>query len=187
MKFLIVGLGNIGTEYEGTRHNVGFMVLDKLAAESGVKFSMERYAYWAEIKCKGHLLELIKPTTYMNDSGKAVRYWLENEKIPIDRCLVVVDDLALEPGQLRMKSGGSAGGHNGLGNIEQLLGTQAYPRLRFGIGSEFAKGRQIDYVLGRFSPQDWDAVEPKLLVACDMIKSFACAGIANTMNAYNNK
>ncbi len=187
MKFLIVGLGNIGAEYEGTRHNIGFMVLDRLAAESGLKFSMDRYAYWCEAKCKGHLLELIKPTTYMNDSGKAVRYWLEKEKIPVERCLVVVDDLALDPGQLRMKSGGSAGGHNGLANIETLIGTQAYPRLRFGIGSNFHKGQQIDYVLGQFSRQDMEAVEPKIDMACEMIKSFACAGITNTMNAFNNK
>lgn len=187
MKFLIVGLGNIGEEYEGTRHNIGFMVLDRLAALNNVKFSMDRYAYWCEIKCRGHLLELIKPTTYMNDSGKAVRYWLDKEKIPVERCLVVVDDLALEPGQLRMKSGGSAGGHNGLTNIEALIGTQAYPRLRFGIGSKFHKGQQIDYVLGRFSPQDLDAVEPKIDIACEMIQSFAFAGITNTMNAFNNK
>ena len=187
MKFLIVGLGNIGADYEGTRHNAGFMVLDKLAAECGVNFSMDRYAYWAEAKCKGHLLELIKPTTYMNDSGKAVRYWLEQEKIPVERCLVVVDDLALEPGRLRMKKGGSAGGHNGLGNIEALLVTQAYPRLRFGIGSNFSKGRQIDYVLGKFTPQDLALVEPKLEIACEMIKSFACAGLEITMNTYNNK
>lgn len=187
MKFLIVGLGNIGAEYEGTRHNIGFMVLDRLAAESGVKFSMDRYAYWCETKCKGHLLELIKPTTYMNDSGKAVRYWLDKEKIPVERCLVVVDDLALDPGQLRMKSGGSAGGHNGLANIEALIGTQAYPRLRFGIGSNFHKGGQIDYVLGPFSRQDMESVEPKMDVACEMIRSFACAGITNTMNAFNNK
>lgn len=187
MKFLIVGLGNIGADYEGTRHNIGFMVLDKLAAESGVKFSMDRHAYWCETKCKGHLLELIKPTTYMNESGKAVRYWLEQEKIPVERCLVVVDDLALDLGTLRMKSGGSAGGHNGLTNIETLIGTQAYPRLRFGIGNNFPKGGQIDYVLGKFSRQDLEVIEPKIDTACEMIKSFVCAGITNTMNTYNNK
>lgn len=187
MKFLIVGLGNIGAEYEGTRHNIGFMVLDRLAAENGVKFHMDRHAYWSEIKYKGHLLELIKPTTYMNESGKAVRYWLEQEKIPVERCLIVVDDLALEPGQLRMKSGGSAGGHNGLSNINLILGTQNYPRLRFGIGSNFHKGQQIDYVLGKFTPQDLALVEPKIDIACEMIKSFVFAGIANTMNTFNNK
>lgn len=187
MKFVIVGLGNIGAEYEMTRHNIGFMVLDRLASQNNTRFAMERYAYWAEIKCRNHYLELIKPTTYMNESGKAVRYWLEHEKVPVERCLVVVDDLALELGQLRMKSGGSAGGHNGLSNIEALIGTQAYPRLRFGIGHKFHKGQQIDYVLGKFTPQDMDIVEPKIDMACEMIASFACAGIANTMNLFNNK
>ena len=187
MKFVIVGLGNIGAEYEMTRHNIGFMVLDRLAAQNNTKFAMDRYAYWAEIKCRNHYLELIKPTTYMNESGKAVRYWLEHEKVPVERCLVVVDDLALELGQLRMKSGGSAGGHNGLSNIEALIGTQAYPRLRFGIGHKFHKGQQIDYVLVNFSPQDMAIVEPKIDIACEMIASFACAGIANTMNLFNNK
>ena len=187
MKYLVVGLGNIGAEYADTRHNIGFMVLDRLAAENGAKFAMERYAYWTEIKCKGHLLELIKPTTYMNESGKAVRYWLEQEKIPVERCLVVVDDLALEPGQLRMKANGSAGGHNGLSNIEALIGTRDYPRLRFGIGNKFHKGQQIDYVLGKFSPQDLDIIGPRIDMACEMIKSFVLAGITTTMNQFNNK
>ena len=187
MKFLVVGLGNIGSEYEGTRHNAGFMVLDKFAAGKGVRFSMERYAYWAETKCRGHLVELIKPTTYMNESGKAVRYWLEAEKVPVENCLVVVDDIALDPGQLRMKAGGSAGGHNGLADIEQMIGTRNYPRLRFGIGSRFSRGRQIDYVLGRFTPEDLALVEPKLLTACEMIESFICSGITHAMNEFNNK
>lgn len=188
MKFLIVGLGNIGAEYENTRHNIGFMVVDKLAADNGARFAMDRYAYWTEIRCKGgHTLVMIKPTTYMNESGKAVRYWMEREKIPVERILVVVDDLALEPGQLRMKAGGSAGGHNGLSNINLLIGTQNYPRLRFGIGSNFHKGQQIDYVLGKFSAQDLPLIEPKIDIAGEMIKSFAFAGIANTMNTFNNK
>ncbi len=187
MKFLIVGLGNIGAEYEGTRHNIGFMVADRLAASAGAAFTSDRYASVTTVRCKGHQLILIKPSTYMNLSGKAVHYWLAKEKIDIDRCLVIVDDLALETGQLRMKSGGSDGGHNGLANIAELLGTTAFPRLRFGIGRNFPRGGQIDYVLGRFEAADQELIEPKLDTACEMIKSFACAGIERTMNAYNNK
>lgn len=187
MKFLIVGLGNIGAEYEGTRHNIGFMVADRLAASAGAAFTSDRYASVATVRCKGHQLILIKPSTYMNLSGKAVNYWLSKEKIDVERCLVVVDDLALETGQLRMKSGGSDGGHNGLANIAELLGTTAFPRLRFGIGRNFPRGGQIDYVLGRFEAAEQELIEPKLDTACEMIKSFACAGIERTMNAYNNK
>lgn len=187
MKFLIVGLGNIGREYEGTRHNIGFMVVDHLAAASGASFTGDRYASVATMRCRGHQLILIKPSTYMNLSGKAVHYWLTKEKIDVNRCLVVVDDLALETGQLRMKSGGSDGGHNGLAHIAETLGTTAFPRLRFGIGHNFAKGFQIEYVLGRFEKAEAEAVEAKLDTACEMIQSFAFAGIERTMNAYNNK
>ncbi|MEG1571938.1 MAG: aminoacyl-tRNA hydrolase [Bacteroidales bacterium] len=187
MKYLIVGLGNIGAEYENTRHNIGFMVLDQLAKETEAKFEVDRYAFRAEVKYKGRTLILIKPTTFMNLSGKAVRYWMETEKIPIENCLVVVDDLALDVGVLRMKSSGSAGGHNGLTHIEEILKTKQYPRLRFGIGANFAKGFQIEYVLNKFSKQENEIVLPKIEMACEMIKSFSCVGVAMTMNAFNNK
>lgn len=187
MKFLIVGLGNIGKEYEETRHNMGFMVLDELVKEKEISFTPDRYASIAQMRHKGHQLFLIKPSTFMNLSGKAVRYWLEKEKIEKERCLIIVDDLALDLGQLRMKSGGSDGGHNGLANITELLGTPTYPRLRFGIGHDFPKGGQIDYVLNRFSQAESELIASKLEKACNMIKSFACEGIEQTMNTYNNK
>lgn len=187
MKFLIVGLGNIGREYDLTRHNIGFMVADRLAASVEAAFTSDRYASVATVRCKGHQLVVIKPSTYMNLSGKAVHYWLTKEKIEVANCLVVVDDLALETGQLRMKTGGSDGGHNGLAHIAETLGTTAFPRLRFGIGHNFAKGFQIEYVLGRFETAEAELIAPKLDTACEMIKSFACAGIERTMNAYNNK
>lgn len=187
MKYLIIGLGNIGAEYEGTRHNIGFMVVDRLAQEAGVKFVTDRYASRTEIKHKGCTLVLIKPTTYMNLSGKAMRYWMETEKIPLENCLVIVDDLALDVGVLRMKNSGSAGGHNGLSNIEEILNTKQYARLRFGVGSNFAKGFQVEYVLSKFSKQDEEIIIPKIDTACEMIKSFTCVGVAMTMNTFNNK
>lgn len=187
MKFLIVGLGNIGAEYENSRHNIGFNVVERLAKEKDSTFTTDRYASVAEIRHKGRTLILIKPTTYMNLSGKAVRYWQTQQKISIENTLVVMDDLSLDVGVLRMKSGGSAGGHNGLIHISEVLDSTNYPRLRFGIGSNFSRGFQVDYVLGRFSQSEREIIEIKIDTACEMIKSFACAGINNTMNLFNNK
>lgn len=187
MKFLIVGLGNIGTEYAHTRHNIGFDTLDAFAQASNVVFTDKRYGAVAEVKLKGHQLILLKPSTYMNLSGNAVRYWMQQEKIPVEQLLVVVDDLALPFGALRLKPKGSDAGHNGLKNIQQLIGTQAYPRLRFGIGNDFPQGGQVDFVLGKIPPELQKLKEERILVACEIIKSFCLAGIQNTMNAFNNK
>lgn len=187
MKYLIAGLGNIGAEYQYTRHNIGFRVLDALAKASNIVFTDRRYGEIAELKVKGKTLILLKPSTYMNLSGNAVRYWLKEEKIPVENLLVVVDDLALPFGSLRLKGKGSDAGHNGLKNIQSVLGTQVYSRLRFGIGSEFSKGRQIDYVLGEFSDEEEKALPERLETADEIIKSFCLAGLQNTMNQYNNK
>lgn len=186
MKYLIVGLGNIGGEYELTRHNIGFLVLDRLAEQHKTRFSLERHAEKAELKYKGRSLHLIKPTTYMNLSGKAVAYWLQELSIPKENLLVVVDDLALPFGSLRMRGKGSAAGHNGLKNIEELCGGQDYPRLRFGIGNEFGKGQQVDFVLSRFGSGEFKELPFVMDKACEMILSFCTAGIANTMSQYNN-
>ena len=187
MKYLIVGLGNIGREYEYTRHNIGFRVLDALAKASNIVFADRRYGFVAELKVKGRTLILLKPSTYMNLSGNAVRYWLNQEKIPTENLLVVTDDLALPFGTLRLKGKGSNAGHNGLGNIQSVLNTQEYARLRFGIGSDFSRGRQVDYVLDNFSDEEEDALPAKLETCGEIIKSFCLAGIQNTMNQYNNK
>lgn len=187
MKYLITGLGNIGAEYEHTRHNVGFMVLDALAAKHDAKFSENRYGFLTEIKMKGQTLILLKPNTFMNLSGNAVRYWVQKEKIELERLLVVVDDLALPFGTLRMKGRGSHGGHNGLHNIEDMLGTDAYARLRFGLGNDFPRGGQIEYVLSPFPPEQQDELALRCKLAGDMIESFCLSGLANTMNHYNNK
>ncbi len=187
MKYLIVGLGNIGREYEYTRHNIGFRVLDALAKASNIVFADRRYGFVAELKVKGRTLILLKPSTYMNLSGNAVRYWLNQEKIPTENLLVVTDDLALPFGALRLKGKGSNAGHNGLGNIQSVLNTQEYARLRFGIGSDFSRGRQVDYVLDNFSDEEEDALPAKLETCGEIIKSFCLAGIQNTMNQYNNK
>ena len=187
MKYLIAGLGNIGAEYQYTRHNIGFRVLDALSKASNIVFTDRRYCEVAELKVKGKTLILLKPSTYMNLSGNAVRYWLKEEKIPVENLLVVVDDLALPFGSLRLKGKGSDAGHNGLKNIQSILGTQVYSRLRFGIGSEFSKGRQIDYVLGEFSDEEEKALPERLETADEIIKSFCLAGLQNTMNQYNNK
>lgn len=187
MKYLIVGLGNIGSEYEGSRHNAGFMVADRLAKDLECHFELSRHAYRTEAKHKGRTLIIIKPTTYMNLSGKAVKYWMTTEKIPIENVLVVVDDLALPVGTLRLKGKGGAGGHNGLTDIEQCLGTQDYARLRVGIGDNFSRGKQIDYVLGKFSEGDLAAIKEKTETACEIVKSFATIGIERTMNYFNTK
>ena len=187
MKYLIVGLGNIGAEYAGTRHNIGFNVLDALAEASNAVFTTARYGDVAQVKHKGRTLILLKPSTYMNLSGKAVRYWMEAEKIAPENLLVVSDDIALPFGTLRLRPKGSAGGHNGLKNIQQLLGTQEYCRLRFGIGSDFPRGGQIDYVLGKFPSEELELMPEKLKRAVEIIKSFCLAGVQITMNQFNNK
>ena len=186
-KYLIVGLGNVGAEYEGTRHNAGFMVVDALARAAEVRWSLERHAYRTEVRFKGRTLVLIKPTTYMNLSGKAVNYWLQTEKVELANLLVVVDDIALDPGVLRIKKQGAAGGHNGLTDIEQHLGTQAYNRLRVGVGSNFGRGQQVDYVLGRFTADEEAAVQEAQQTACEAIHCFVTQGIDRTMNMYNKK
>lgn len=184
-KFLIVGLGNPGSEYENTRHNIGFKVLDALAGASNIFFSPQRYASVAELKTKGRTLVLVKPNTYMNLSGKAVRYWLDAEKIPQENLLVVTDDLALPFGTLRMRTKGSDGGHNGLKNIIETIGNQQFTRIRFGIGSDFSQGKQIDYVLGQWAEAENEELSELISRAAAMVTSFALAGAANTMNQYN--
>lgn len=185
MKFLIAGLGNVGSEYEGTRHNAGFEVLDELARSSGTLFINERYAFMARMRHRGKQFILIKPTTYMNLSGQAVRYWLQKEDIAIENLLVVTDDIALPFGKLRMKVRGSDGGHNGLRNIGEVLETEAYARLRIGVGSDFARGRQVDYVLGPWNEDEKKALPEILKKAVDAVLSFGIAGAERTMNVVN--
>lgn len=187
MKYLIVGLGNIGDEYRETRHNIGFMVLDALAKASNIVFKDGRYGATTTLSVKGRQLILLKPSTYMNLSGNAVRYWMQQEKIPLENVLVVVDDLALPFGSLRLKGKGSNAGHNGLKHIAATLGTQNYARLRFGIGNDFPKGAQVDYVLGNFDEEDRKQMPERLELAGEIIKSFCLAGLNLTMNQYNNK
>ena len=183
-KYLIVGLGNVGDEYAGTRHNTGFMVLDAFAKASNIVFDDKRYGFVAETSLKGRKVFLLKPSTYMNLSGNAVRYWLNKENIEQNRLLVISDDVALALGAFRLKANGSNGGHNGLGHIQQLIG-QNYARLRMGIGNDYPQGMQIDYVLGRYSDEDLQHLQPSIDMAVDIIKSFVLAGIDITMNQYN--
>lgn len=185
-KYLIVGLGNPGSEYELTRHNTGFMVLDAFAKASNICFEDKRYGFVAETSLRGRKLILLKPTTYMNLSGNAVRYWLQKENIDQKRLLIVVDELALPLGKFRLKGNGSNGGHNGLGHIQQLIGQQ-YARLRIGIGNEFQRGGQVDYVLGRYTDEEKKTLEPVIDTAIEVIKSFVLAGIDITMNQFNAK
>lgn len=183
-KYLIVGLGNPGDEYAGTRHNTGFMALDALAKDLGATFDDRRYGFVAEASVKGRKLFLLKPTTFMNLSGNAVRYWLQKENIDQRRLLVVVDDLSLPLGAFRLKGNGSGGGHNGLGHIEQLIGQQ-YARLRMGIGNDFPRGAQVDWVLGRYSDEELRELQPAIDRSVEIVKSFVLAGIDLTMNAFN--
>lgn len=187
MKYLIVGLGNIGDEYHETRHNIGFMVLDALAKASNIVFKDGRYGATASLSLKGRQLILLKPSTYMNLSGNAVRYWMQQEKIPLENVLIIVDDLALPLGSLRLKGKGSDAGHNGLKHIAATLGTQNYARLKFGIGNNFPKGGQIDYVLGHFDEEEQKALPERIAIAGEIIKSFCLAGLNITMNQFNNK
>lgn len=186
-KFLIVGLGNIGEEYAGTRHNIGFDVLDQMAAGAQVKFRSDRYADVTEMKFKGKTLILVKPTTYMNLSGKAVNYWLQAEKIPVENMMVIVDDLALPFGKIRIGPKGGDGGHNGLKHIQETLNSASYPRMRFGISNTFSKGHQVNYVLGKWSEEELKTLGERIGIASDAIKAFAFAGLQFCMNNYNNK
>ena len=184
-KYLIVGLGNPGEQYAGTRHNTGFMVLDAFAKASNIVFEDRRYGYIAETSLKGRKVFLLKPTTYMNLSGNAVRYWMNKENIALEHLLVIVDDLSLPLGALRLKGKGSNGGHNGLGNIQNVIGTQQYARLRIGIGNDFAKGMQVEWVLGKYDENDLKTLSPSIETATDIIKSFVLAGSNITMNQFN--
>lgn len=187
MKYLIAGLGNIGAEYDNTRHNIGFNVADLLVQQAGGSFTLGRLANTATIRVKNKILVVIKPTTYMNLSGKAIRYYLTEENILVQNMLVVTDDLALPFGTLRLKGNGSDGGHNGLKSIQDTLQSNVYARLRFGIGADFPKGRQSDYVLGQWTADEMKDLQPRVERAVDIVKSFALEGIQNAMNKYNNK
>jgi peptidyl-tRNA hydrolase, PTH1 family len=185
MKYLIVGLGNIGEEYKDTRHNIGFTVLDAMAMASNLSFTDKRYGAVCQVKYKGRNLILLKPSTYMNLSGNAVSYWLKKEKIPVQNMLVIVDDISLPLGSIRMRHKGSDGGHNGLSHISTILATNEYPRIRFGIGNSFRKGSQIDFVLGSWNPEEKKIIEKRLSVVIEMIRSFAFAGTELTMTSFN--
>nr|WP_306349670.1 aminoacyl-tRNA hydrolase [Flavobacterium sp. '19STA2R22 D10 B1'] len=186
-KFLIVGLGNIGAEYVNTRHNIGFKILDSFAQKESLSFETVKLGTLAEYKFKGRTFLLLKPNTYMNLSGKAVKFWMDKENIPLENILVITDDLNLSFGTIRIKGKGSDGGHNGLKNINLILNTQEYARFRFGISDAFKKGQQIDYVLGEWDEQEKAALPERYEVAADIIRSFGTAGLNNTMNTYNGK
>jgi peptidyl-tRNA hydrolase, PTH1 family len=185
MKYLIVGLGNIGEEYIDTRHNIGFTILDAYAEASGAVFTDRRYGAACEIKYKGRTFVLLKPSTYMNLSGNAVSYWLKKEKITVENLLVIVDDIALPLGSIRMKPKGSDGGHNGLAHINTILSTSEYTRIRVGIGNGFRKGSQVNYVLGKWSPEERKFIDERIAVVVEMIKSFGTVGTELTMTAFN--
>lgn len=187
MNYLIVGLGNIGFEYVDTRHNIGFSVLDAWAQASNTVFSTKRYGDVAEIKFKGRTFTLLKPSTYMNLSGKAVKYYLQQTKIPLENLLIISDDIALPIGHIRIRKKGSDGGHNGLANISEMIGTEEYSRLRIGIGSHYGYGSQVDFVLGKWTPEEKEEITPAINNAVEAIKSFGTIGIDRTMNTFNTK
>jgi len=187
MKFLIVGLGNPGEKYAETRHNVGFKVVEAFAKELDGAFSLQKQAEVATVKFKGRTIVLIKPTTFMNLSGKALNYWMQVEKIPLENVLVITDDLALPFGKLRLKGKGSDGGHNGLKDIQETLNSQEYARLRFGVGAEFNKGQQVDYVLGEWNNEERETLKERIKIATEFIKSFTTIGIGMTMTNWNRK
>lgn len=187
MKYLIVGLGNPGSEYSETRHNIGFKALDALASASNVVFSPSRYADTAEVKHKGRTLILCKPMTFMNLSGKAVNYWTQQEKIPLERVLIITDDLALPFGKIRIRGKGSDGGHNGLKSVQELMGTSEYPRMRFGIGDDFHQGQQVNYVLAPWSEEEQNQLKERLDIMQEAILAFSTQGLARTMNMFNNR
>jgi PTH1 family peptidyl-tRNA hydrolase len=187
MKYLIAGLGNIGDGYKDTRHNIGFKILDAMAQASNISFTDKRYGAVVNTKYKGRDLILLKPSTFMNLSGNAVNYWMQKENIPLENILVIVDDIALPLGSIRMRPKGSDGGHNGLAHITATLGTHDYPRIRFGIGNEFRKGSQIDFVLGTWTSDEIKIIGERIPIAIEMIKSFAFAGLELTMTAFNKE
>lgn len=187
MKYLVFGLGNIGSEYSETRHNIGFKILDELASSSGIFFTPEKLASKAVLKFKGRQIILLKPSTYMNLSGKSVNYWMQLEKVPIERVIILTDDIALPFGKLRLRGKGSDGGHNGLKNINEVLGSTKYARLRFGVGSEFNPGSQINYVLGNWNEEEIRLMPERLKTCGDLVKTFSTLGLAQAMNLYNNK
>ena len=185
-KFLIIGLGNVGTEYHRTRHNIGFDVVDAFVLKHGGMFQLGRLAYMAEVKWKGKIFICIKPTTFMNLSGKAFKYWMDKEKIALENTLTIVDEVALPLSKLRLRPSGSAGGHNGLKDIQLTLGTDLYPKLRFGTGNNFPKGMQVEFVLGRWWPEEQAIVQQKIEKCTEVIESFAVMGIEKAMNSINN-
>jgi PTH1 family peptidyl-tRNA hydrolase len=187
MKYLVAGLGNIGEKYDQTRHNIGFDILDALAGASNISFKDKRYGFVAEMKHRARTYVLLKPSTYMNLSGNAVRYWLRKEKLPLDKLLVVVDDIALPFGTLRLRVKGGDAGHNGLNHIQTILGTTQYARLRFGIGNDFYSGQQVDYVLSEWTEDQEKALPERIEMAGEIIRSFGVIGLERTMNMYNNK
>ncbi|MGM0478686.1 MAG: aminoacyl-tRNA hydrolase [Bacteroidota bacterium] len=187
MKYLVVGLGNPGAEYANTRHNVGFKVLDAFAASRGATFETAKLGDRADVKWKGRTIVLLKPSTFINRSGKAVNYYLQKEKIPLERLLIITDDIALPFGKLRMKGKGSDGGHNGLKDIQAHLNSQNYARLRFGVGNEFQQGKQVDYVLGEWGQAENDQLDERIATAQEFIKGFATIGLQKTMSSWNNK
>ena len=184
-KYLIVGLGNIGAKYDETRHNIGFKILDELASSEEIIFESEKLGAVSTFRFKGRTFILLKPSTYMNLSGKSVKYWLTKENIPLENLLVICDDLNLDFGSIRLKAKGSDGGHNGLKDINAVLQTQQYARFRFGVGAEFSKGRQVDYVLGNWDKDENKQLPERLGKSCELIKSFGTAGLNNTMNTFN--
>lgn len=186
-RYLIVGLGNVGEKYSETRHNIGFKILDELAKLEGIKFETQKLGDLTSFKFKGRTFILLKPSTYMNLSGKAVKYWMQKEKIPMENILVITDDLNIPFGTIRIKAKGSAGGHNGLQNINEILNTQQYSRFRFGISDSFSKGRQVDYVLGNWNEEEQKKLPERLDKAIQVIKSFGTSGLANTMSNFNGK
>lgn len=187
MKYLIVGLGNIGPEYKETRHNIGFKVLDALINASNTSFKTERLGDVAQIKHRGRTLICLKPSTYMNLSGKAVRYWMQQEKIPQDRVLIITDELSLPFGKIRLRGKGSDGGHNGLKNIQEILGNTQYSRVRFGIAAEYAKGGQIDYVLGEWTTEERETLNERIQLVTELIKSFSVQSLQRVMSEFNGK
>ena len=186
-KFLIVGLGNIGTEYANTRHNIGFKIVEEVAEVHKTTFETEKLGDVATFRLKGRTFILLKPSTYMNLSGKAVKYWMDKEKIPVENLLVVADDLNIDFGMIRLKAKGTAGGHNGLKDIQEKLNTTTYPRFRFGVGADYSKGRQVDFVLSEWSKEETSQLIERIPVACNLITSFGTTGMANTMSSFNGK
>lgn len=187
MKYLIVGLGNIGSEYKETRHNIGFKVLDAFVDASNSSFKTERLGDVAEVKHRGRTLICLKPSTYMNLSGKAVRYWMQHEKIPQERILIITDELALPFGKIRLRGKGSNGGHNGLKNIQELLGNPNYPRVRFGIAAEFSKGQQVDYVLGEWNSEEKKTLDERIKIVTELIKAFSTNPLQRVMSDFNGR